>query len=74
MNISLEQAIEIHARVLTYRHDREAPTQARRRASDLKAAGDHEGWAVWLLVAQAAHRLLADAREPASRKGQGPRL
>jgi hypothetical protein len=61
MNISLDQAIEIHARVLKYRRDRAAPFHARKRAAELKLAGDFEGHAVWLLVAETAERLLVEA-------------
>lgn len=58
MNISLEQAIEIHARVLMHRLDEEAPAKARERAEDMLRAGDNEGRDVWLLVATVAERLL----------------
>jgi hypothetical protein len=60
MEISLEQAVEIHARVLTHRLDREAPAKARERALGLRRAGDDEGHGVWLQVAETAERLLGD--------------
>lgn len=65
MEISLEQAVEIHARVLTHRLDREAPAKARERALDLRFAGDEEGHGVWVRVAETAERMLDEnaARE-----------
>lgn len=65
MNISLEQAIEIHARVLMNRADTEAPAKARERAADLHRGGDEEGGKVWLSVADAAERLLSEGRATA---------
>ncbi len=64
MDISLEQAIEIHARVLMHRLDCEAPAKARERAADLQRVGDKEGRNVWLSVADAAERLLGEGRTP----------
>jgi hypothetical protein len=61
MEISLDEAVEIHARVLTHRLDREAPAKARERALDLQHVGDDEGHGVWLQVAETAERLLGDA-------------
>jgi hypothetical protein len=61
MQISLEQAVEIHARVLTHRLSREAPARARELALDLRRVGDDEGHDVWLWVADAAERLLGEA-------------
>lgn len=61
MNISLDQAIEIHAKVLYRRHGRQAPTRAWERATAFKSTGDHEGHLVWIRVAEFAERLL---REP----------
>ncbi|ATQ66625.1 MULTISPECIES: hypothetical protein [Methylosinus] len=58
MEISLEQAVEIHARVLTHRLAGKAPSKARERALDLQRAGDDEGHEVWLKVADSAERLL----------------
>lgn len=60
MEISLEQAVEIHARALTRRLRRDAPTNARERAGDLQRAGDSEGHGVWLRVAESAERLLGE--------------
>lgn len=61
MDISLEQAVEIHARVLAHRLDSEAPAKARERAVDLQRVGDDEGHSVWLWVADTAERLLDEA-------------
>ncbi|BBU62398.1 hypothetical protein MSC49_23330 [Methylosinus sp. C49] len=60
MEISLEQAVEIHARALTRRLQRDAPGNARERAADLQTAGDSDGHSVWLRVAESAERLLSE--------------
>lgn len=62
MNISLEQAIEIHARVLRYRVGRGAAELAGERAKSCDAHGDREGYEIWLRV-RAAIELLRE-REP----------
>ncbi len=63
MNVTLEEAIEIHARVLKTRAGRRAPELARRRALELKSAGDCSGFEVWMRVEAFVRRLLAsDAR------------
>ncbi len=64
MQISLEEAIEIHARALTHRLGEKAPFDARQRAVDLKQAGDHEGHVIWLSVAEAAEQLLREGDPP----------
>lgn len=61
MEITLEQAIEIHARVLTFHSGRMAPTKALELAMQLKLAGDHEGHDVWQRVKLVTERFLADA-------------
>jgi hypothetical protein len=58
MEISLDEAVEIHARALTRRLRGEAPVSARQRAADLEKVGDNEGHSVWLRVAESAERLL----------------
>jgi hypothetical protein len=58
MSISLEQAIEIHAHVLARKHDKDGPPRARERAYALKMVGDHEGYNIWLTVAQIAEQIL----------------
>jgi hypothetical protein len=63
MEISLEEAVEIHARVLTHRLDGEAPAKARERAFDLQQVGDAEGRDVWMRVAAEAERLLEAAQQ-----------
>jgi hypothetical protein len=63
MDVSLEQAIEIHAKVLKFRHKHLAPRVAREHARALKYWNDHEGHDVWLRVADVAERLLEDAPE-----------
>jgi len=60
MNISLDQAIEIYARVLMRRLNNKAPFCARRQAVALRQLGDDKGHAVWLSVAKTAERLLME--------------
>lgn len=67
MEISLEQAIEIHARALKKRHKHRAPQAAREHAETLRYANDHDGYAVWLSVAEVADRLLREVPEPEDR-------
>ena len=50
MNVSLNQAIEIHAKVLAHRFGDRAPLLAREKAHHCSASGDDEGHAVWLRV------------------------
>jgi hypothetical protein len=63
VNISLDQAIEIHARVLMHRLNDKAPFCARRRAVALRQLGDDEGHAVWLSVSETAERLLIEVEK-----------
>jgi hypothetical protein len=58
LEVSLTQAIEIHAKALKYRFGRHAPEKARERARQCSAAEDDEGHRVWLEVAQVAESLL----------------
>ena len=57
MNVSLNQAIEIHAKVLKYRFGNRAPLLAEEKAHHCAAQGDDEGRAVWLRVAAVAGML-----------------
>jgi hypothetical protein len=59
MNLSLDQAIEIHGQALKRRSGARAPGLARERARRCKAAGDDEGYTVWTRVAESASSLLA---------------
>ena len=52
MNISLEQAIEIHAKALRVSHGRKAEHYARERAQSCQRHGDAEGDQVWNQVAE----------------------
>jgi hypothetical protein len=61
MNVSLEQAIEIHARALVGRVSDRAPLTARQYADAKRNCGDFEGYEVWLRVALAAEQLLVSA-------------
>lgn len=72
MHVSLEQAIEIHARALVHRQKQNAVHSARDLAKTLERLGDSEGYEVWLKVASAAADILAvatkaDSVEPARR-------
>lgn len=63
MEISLEEAIEIHARALTKRFAQRAPAAARQRAHRLKCSNDLEGHDVWRQVAEVAESLLSEEPE-----------
>jgi hypothetical protein len=58
MEISLEQAIEIHAKVLKKRHKLHAPREAREHAQRLKNVNDYHGHQVWNKVAAVAERMI----------------
>jgi hypothetical protein len=62
MNISLEEAIEIHAKVLKSQHKHRAPQRAREHAQRLKMINDHDGHEVWSRVAAAAERMLSEEK------------
>jgi len=57
MNVSLDQAIEIHAKALKHRFGNRAPLLAEERARHCATQGDDEGCAVWLRVAAVAEIL-----------------
>jgi hypothetical protein len=61
MHVSLEQAIEIHARALVRRHREKAPCNARKYAAARHECGDNEGHDVWQGVASVATRILAES-------------
>ena len=58
MNVSLDQAIEMHAKALTHRNGYRASGLAREKAHRCASAGDHEGHVVWSRVAATADALL----------------
>jgi hypothetical protein len=60
MEVTLEQAIEIHAKALKWRSGHAAPHKARKIAQELAQAGDHDGHQVWLKVGEIAEALLKD--------------
>ena len=64
MNISLEQAIEIHAKALRVSHGRKAEHYARDRAAACKRQEDHEGDRVWSQVAEFVIKIERDAQPP----------
>jgi hypothetical protein len=54
MNVSLTQAIEIHAKALKHRFGKRAALLAEEKAEHCAAQGDYEGYAVWRRVAAVA--------------------
>ena len=64
LRVSLDQAINIHAKALTYRYGRTAASRARMRGRDCSARGDLEGRVVWEKVAAIAELLTAPRPEP----------
>ena len=64
MEVSLDEAIGIHARALKSRAGKRSPLMARLRAHDLMAKGDAEGFRIWMKVGEQAAKLLA-AHAPA---------
>jgi hypothetical protein len=62
MNVSLNQAIDIHAKALKHRSGNRAPHVARDKARHCAASGDNDGQTVWLKVAASAETLLADGK------------
>ena len=63
LHVSLDQAIDIHAKALTYRYGRSAPHRARMRGRHCSANGDREGHVVWERVAVIAEQLLTIQRQ-----------
>jgi hypothetical protein len=59
MDISLDEAIHMHARALKGRAGGNSPKLARLRAGDLRDKGDLEGFRVWTRVSEQAELLLA---------------
>ncbi len=59
MEVSLDQAIDIHARVLKYWHGDKAPQEARARALECGTVGDFEGLQAWARVARLCEALHA---------------
>jgi len=57
MNVSLDQAIEIHATALKYRFGKRAALLALERAEHCAAQGDDEGHEVWRRVAAVSEML-----------------
>jgi hypothetical protein len=58
VNVALNQATEIHAKVLAHGFGDRAPLLAQEKAHHCWASGDIEGHAVWLRVAAVAEMLL----------------
>ena len=57
MYISLDQAIEIHAKVLLYRRGKLAERHASDAAKSCERTGDKDGHDIWLKVAREATRI-----------------
>ena len=66
MNVSLDQAIEIHARALKHRFGHRAALLAKEKAHHCAARGDDEGRAVWQRVAAVAGMLPEARSQPPS--------
>jgi hypothetical protein len=58
MIVSLDQAIEMYATALEHRAGAQAGHLARDKADRCEAAGDHDGFVVWIKVAAVAEALL----------------
>ena len=67
MDVSLEQALEIHGRALKHRKGAAGAVIAEEQAYRCKAKGDHEGFEVWLRVSETVVKLQRDADAAASR-------
>ncbi|MFY9627004.1 MAG: hypothetical protein WAK03_02475 [Methylocystis sp.] len=67
MNISLDEAINIHARALKGRAGWHSPRLAQARAQSLMDQGDLEGFSVWMRVGEQA-ALLLEAQVDAERE------
>jgi hypothetical protein len=70
LNVTLNQAIEIHAKALRRRFGDRAPLLAREKANYCSTRGDHEGHAVWLEVADVA-KTFAGVTNPQQQSRQG---
>ena len=57
MNVSLTEAIEIHAKALKHRFGNRAALLAEEKADHCAAEGDDEGYAVWRRVASVTEKL-----------------
>ena len=62
MQISLNEAIDIHAQVLKIRQGEVAINSSKERAAQCKTAGDLEGEQVWLRVVAGVRYLLDEDR------------
>jgi hypothetical protein len=58
MQISLDEAIDIHAKVQRARYGSGAAASSKRRAARCKCVGDLDGERVWLRVADALERCI----------------
>jgi hypothetical protein len=68
MNLSLEQAIEIHGKALKYRRGARAGAEAAiEHAKQCKSDGDEEGFEVWVRVSKAIERLGAEGVQPSEK-------
>jgi hypothetical protein len=61
MNLTLDDAIVIHGKVLVAKHKKAAPQNARTYALARKQIGDHDGHEIWLRVAVVAEQLVQHA-------------
>jgi hypothetical protein len=56
VNVSLTEAIEIHAKALKHRFGKRAALLAEEKADHCAAEGDDEGYAVWRRVASVTEK------------------
>ncbi len=68
VNVSLTEAIEIHAQALARRYGCNASASAREHALRLKSSGDDEGHDIWVEVARSVDAIL-EACETATLAG-----
>ncbi len=62
MHITLDQAIEIHAKVLKSRHGKGAIKSTGERATQCQSVGDFEGTEIWLRVKVEIERQVDDIK------------
>jgi hypothetical protein len=74
LRVSLDQAIEIHAKALKYRFGHEAPFLARQWGEGCYASGDPEGHVVWERVAVEAEALLREGYPTSNLVAEDERL
>ncbi len=64
MNITLDEAVEIYAKVLRHRYGPKAENYARERAASFKQRDDREGDQIWSQVADLVVQIEKHGAEP----------